>query len=274
MSLYTNTKVEKSQYHPFHIVDPSPWPLVVSFSAFSTVFGLVLWMHAYITSFPFIMLSFLLLVVNVCLWFRDIVREGTFEGAHTIQVQIGLRFGMVLFIVSEIMLFFAFFWAFFHSSLNPVPEIGGVWPPKGIEVMNPWGIPLLNTGLLLTSGAALTWSHSALLGGYRLETITGLVYTIILATIFTCFQGYEYVHAPFDISDGIYGSTFYMLTGLHGFHVIIGTLFLGVALYRTVADHFTTQNHIGYESAAWYWHFVDVVWIFLYLAVYVWGSGI
>ena len=274
MSLYANTKIEKSQYHPFHIVDPSPWPLVVSFSAFSTVFGLVLWMHAYIQSFPFIMLSFLLLVVNVCLWFRDIVREGTFEGAHTIQVQIGLRFGMVLFIVSEIMLFFAFFWAFFHSSLNPVPEIGGVWPPKGIEVMNPWGIPLLNTGLLLTSGAALTWSHSALLGGYRLETITGLIYTVILATIFTCFQGYEYVHAPFDISDGIYGSTFYMLTGLHGFHVIIGTLFLGVALYRTIADHFTTQNHIGYESAAWYWHFVDVVWIFLYLAVYVWGSGI
>lgn len=265
--------VKKSQWHPFHIVDPSPWPLVVSLSAFTTTFGLVLWMHGYVQSFMFVFLSISILVLNMCLWFRDIVREGTFEGAHTLPVQTGLRFGMVLFIVSEIMLFFAFFWAFFHSSLSPAPEIGAIWPPKGITVMNPWGIPLLNTGLLLTSGAALTWSHSALLGSYKLETIVGLLYTIVLAIIFTVFQGYEYVHAPFDISDGIYGSTFYMLTGLHGFHVIVGTILLLVSLYRTVVNHFTTQIHIGYESAAWYWHFVDVVWIFLFIAVYIWGTS-
>ena len=172
------------------------------------------------------------------------------------------------------MLFFAFFWAYFHSSLNPVPDIGAVWPPKGIEVINPYLIPLLNTALLLTSGASLTWSHSALIGGYRLEAIAGLIFTMILATIFTLFQVYEYLNAPFDISDGIYGTTFYSLTGLHGFHVIVGTIFLGVSLWRLSEHHFTVGNHIGYECAAWYWHFVDVVWIFLFIVVYTWGEGV
>lgn len=238
------------------------------------VLGLALYMHSFKVGFTVLSLGFVCTVVNTSLWWRDIVREGTFEGAHTLLVQHGLRFGMVLFIVSEVMLFFAFFWAFFHSALNPVPEIGCVWPPKGIEVISPWLIPLLNTTLLLTSGASLTWAHSALLGGYRLETITALLLTLVFAVLFTMFQAYEYVNAPFHISDGIYGSTFYMLTGLHGFHVIVGTLFLTVALYRAVAHHYTTQNHIGFEAAAWYWHFVDVVWIFLFLAVYTWGEGV
>ncbi len=264
---------KKTTLHPFHIVDASPWPLVVSFSALFTVLGLVLYMHSYELGYTLFVTGLLSTVINSSLWWRDIVREGTFEGAHTFQVQHGLRFGVVLFIVSEVMLFLAFFWAFFHSSLNPAPEIGGVWPPKGIEVINPWAIPLLNTALLLTSGAALTWSHSALIGGYRLEAISGLILTVALASIFTAFQGYEYVNAPFHISDGVYGSTFYMLTGLHGFHVIVGTIFLSVALYRLVVSHYTKHNHIGYEAAAWYWHFVDVVWIFLFLAIYVWGSG-
>jgi len=126
--------------------------------------------------------------------------------------------------------------------------------------------------LLLTSGAALTWSHAALIGGYRLETISGLLITILLATIFTLCQVYEYINAPFDISDSVYGSTFYMLTGLHGGHVIIGTIFLSVALYRAVLHHYTVNRHVGYESAAWYWHFVDVVWILLFLVVYVWSN--
>jgi cytochrome c oxidase subunit 3 len=272
MAFYIAPK--KLEYHPFHIVNPSPWPLVTAFSAFFIVFGLVLYMHAFQLGLTLFTLGLTATVLNASFWWRDIVREGTYEGAHTHAVQDGLRFGMVLFIVSEVMLFFAFFWAFFHSSLNPVPELGCVWPPKGIHAINPWLIPLLNTVLLLTSGAALTWSHAALLGGYRLETITGLLVTITLAVFFTLFQAYEYVNAPFTISDGVYGSTFYMLTGLHGAHVIIGTIMLIVALYRAVRHHYTTQRHIGYEAAAWYWHFVDVVWIFLFLVVYTWGEGI
>lgn len=266
--------IKKTTAHPFHIVDASPWPLVVAFSAFFMLLGLTLYMHAFNLGLSLFVLGFLATFINAGFWWRDIVREGTYEGAHTLAVQHGLRFGMVLFIVSEIMLFFAFFWAYFHSSLNPVPEIGCVWPPKGIEVISPWLIPLLNTTLLLTSGASLTWSHAALIGGYRLEAITGLLLTISLAVLFTSFQVYEYLNAPFNISDGIYGTTFYSLTGLHGFHVIVGTIFLIVALYRAVVHHYTRNNHIGFECAAWYWHFVDVVWIFLFLAVYTWGEGI
>lgn len=260
------------QNHPFHIVDASPWPIVTAFSAFFIVFGMALFVHAYTIGLALFFFGLFATILNAALWWRDIVREGTFEGVHTALVQHGLRFGMLLFIVSEVMLFFAFFWAFFHSSLNPTAEIGSVWPPKGIITISPWLIPLLNTILLLTSGAALTWSHAALLGGFRLETITGLLITIVLATIFTLCQVYEYLNAPFNISDSVYGSTFYMLTGLHGAHVIIGTIFLCVALYRAVMHHYTTERHIGYEAAAWYWHFVDVVWIFLFLVVYFWGN--
>jgi len=265
--------VKKTTLHPYHIVDASPWPLLVAFGSFFMLFGTALFAHSYNAGLTLLILGFIMTFGFAGLWWRDIVREATFEGHHTFLVQHGLRFGMILFIVSEIMLFFAFFWAYFHSSLAPVPEIGCVWPPKGLVVINPWLLPLLNTALLLSSGAALTWSHAALVGGYRLEAITGLLLTIVLASIFTCVQAYEYLNAPFNISDGIYGSTFYMLTGLHGFHVFVGTLFLIVALLRLVWHHYTTNNHIGYEAAAWYWHFVDVVWIFLFIAVYTWGEG-
>jgi cytochrome c oxidase subunit 3 len=258
--------------HAFHIVDPSPWPLAVGFTAFFMVFGLAMHRHGFTMGIVLFTLGILITTLNVTFWWRDVIREGTFEGQHTTAVQNGLRFGIILFIVSEVRLFFAFFWAYFHSSLNPAPSLGAVWPPKGIEAMNPWLIPLLNTALLLTSGASLTWSHSALLGGYRLEAITSLVITLILATVFTLFQVYEYLNASFTIADGVYGSTFYMLTGLHGFHVIVGTLFLGVALARMIQHHYTVSTHVGYECAAWYWHFVDVVWIFLFIVVYVWGD--
>lgn len=266
--------LKRTTLHPFHIVDPSPWPLASSFSAFFTLFGLTLYMHSYKIGFTLFVLGLISTTLSASLWWRDIIREGTFEGAHTLPVQHGLRFGMVLFIVSEVMLFLAFFWAYFHASLNPVAEIGCVWPPKGIEVISPWLIPLLNTALLLTSGASLTWAHAAILGGYRMEAIAGLLLTIVLAAFFTSFQAYEYLNAPFGISDGIYGTTFYLLTGLHGFHVIVGTIFLAVSLVRLVKHHFTMQNHVGFECAAWYWHFVDVVWIFLFLAVYTWGEGV
>ena len=263
---------EKLQTHPFHLVNPSPWPLFTSLATLFMFFGLALYLQGYFLGFNLFVFGQLSVILIAAIWWRDVVREATFESVHTLVVQNGLRYGMLLFILSEVMLFFAFFWAFFHSSLNPVAEIGSIWPPKGIITMNPWLIPLLNTILLLTSGAALTWSHAALVGMNRIETITGLLLTIVLAIIFTLCQVYEYINAPFDISDGIYGSTFYMLTGLHGMHVIVGTIFLIVALIRAIFHHYTTNRHIGYESAAWYWHFVDVVWIFLFLVVYFWGN--
>ncbi len=263
--------LKKTVLHAYHIVDPSPWPLVVSFAAFFTVFGLVLYRHGFTLGLTLFTLGFFATVINVIFWWRDVIREGTFEGQHTTAVQHGLRFGRILFIVSEIRLFFAFFWAYFHASLNPIPSIGAVWPPKGIEARNPWLIPLLNTALLLTSGASLIWSHSALLGGYRLEARISLALTLVFAIFFILFQGYEYVNASFTIADGVYGSTFYRLTGLHGFHVLVGTIFLAVSLYRRVRHHYTVSIHVGFECAAWYWHFVDVVWIFLFISVYVWG---
>ena len=263
-----------SALHPFHIVDPSPWPFAASFTAFFRVVGLGLYRHAFTLGFTLFTFGLSATVLVAILWWRDVVREATFEGHHTRAVQAGLRAGRVLFIASEVRLFVAFFWAFFNSAFSPAPEIGAVWPPVGIEVINPWVLPLLNTLLLLTSGASLTWSHAALLGGYRLEARTGLVLTIILASIFTLCQLFEYVHAPFSISDGVYGSTFYRLTGLHGRHVLVGTIFLAVSLVRRRRHHYTVGSHLGFECAAWYWHFVDVVWIFLFLAVYTWGEGV
>jgi cytochrome c oxidase subunit 3 len=179
---------------------------------------------------------------------------------------------MLLFILSEIMFFFSFFWAFFHVSINPSVAIGGVWPPAGLTVISPWGVPLLNTIILLSSGASITWAHHSLLSGDKKDTSLALVLTVLLAIIFTGLQAFEYLSSPFYISDGVYGSTFYMTTGFHGFHVLIGTCFLIVCFVRLYYDHFTTESHIGFECAAWYWHFVDVVWLFLFITIYWWGS--
>lgn len=258
--------------HPFHLVDPSPWPLTASIAAFFTTFGLVLYIHGYESGFSLCSLGFLLLSLVSSLWWRDVIREATFEGHHTKRVQKGLRYGISLFIVSEVIFFFAFFWAFFHSSLAPVFSIGGVWPPVGIEPINPWGVPFLNTLLLLCSGFTLTWAHHALLAGGRKQALIALGFTLILAVIFTSLQAFEYQTANFSISDGIYGSVFYISTGFHGFHVLIGTIFLGVCTLRLYINHFTRTHHFGFEAAAWYWHFVDVVWLFLFVCIYWWGS--
>lgn len=213
-----------------------------------------------------------LVVLLMIIWWRDVIREATFEGHHTLVVQKGLRYGMLLFIVSEIMFFFAFFWAFFHSSLAPTIEIGSIWPPEGIHPFNPKEIPLLNTIILLTSGATVTWAHHSILLGKKFEAVYGLIATVLLAILFTALQAFEYSEAAFNISDGIYGSTFFMATGFHGFHVIIGTLFLTVCLFRLINNHFTILHHFGFEAAAWYWHFVDVVWLFLFVSIYWWGT--
>ena len=259
--------------HPYHLVDPSPWPLFASFACFVSTVGGVMYMHAYDGGSTVLTLGITMILYSMCIWWRDVVRESTFQGIHTSAVQIGLRYGMILFIVSEIMFFLAFFWAFFHSSLSPTQEIGAVWPPKGILVLNPWEIPFLNTIILLSSGAAVTWAHHAILTSHGSQATTALVITLLLAIIFTGFQGFEYVTAPFNISDGIYGSCFFLATGFHGFHVIVGTIFLSVCLVRIVRRHFTKNHHFGFEAAAWYWHMVDVVWLFLFVCIYYWGGA-
>jgi len=264
--------VSKMQKHSFHLVDPSPWPLIAGFSALMFTFGMAMYMHGYSGGGILWKLGLLMILYVMFTWWSDIVREGTFEGQHTMSVQTGLKMGMILFIVSEVMFFFAFFWAFFHSSFNPNPVLGGVWPPAFIVTLDPWKVPLLNTFLLLSSGASVTWAHHAIVLGSKEQATFALSLTIFLAVIFTALQGYEYVTAPFTISDSVYGSTFYMATGFHGFHVIIGTVFLTVCLIRLVYNHFTREHHFGFEAAAWYWHFVDVVWLFLFVTIYWWGS--
>ena len=209
------------QKHPFHLVDPSPWPLLASFSACISTVGGVLYMHGYQGGKSMLTLGIMMILYSMFVWWRDVVREATFEGHHTLLVQLGLRYGMILFIVSEIMFFVAFFWAFFHSSLAPTVEIGALWPPKGIAVLNPWEIPFLNTVILLSSGAAVTWAHHALVLGNRSQGLLGLIVTIVLALFFTGFQVMEYYEAPFTISDSVYGSTFFLATGFHGFHVFV-----------------------------------------------------
>ena len=257
-----------TQRHAFHLVDSSIMPLLSSFSCLITTLGAVLYFHGFLAGFKIQIFGVFSILVCMVFWWRDVVREGTLEGRHTNIVQLGLRYGMILFIVSEIMFFFAFFWAFFASSLAPAIDIGAIWPPKGIEVFNPWEIPLLNTLILLCSGVTVTWAHHAIVAGSREEAILGLFFTICLGAIFTGFQGFEYAEAAFCISDGVYGSSFFMATGFHGFHVFVGTIFLVVCLVRMLFNHFTVEHHFGFEAAAFYWHFVDIVWLFLYVAIY------
>lgn len=261
-----------SQRHAFHLVDPSVMPLVSSLSALTLTTGSVAYFHGYSCGTLTTIFGFISLLACMFLWWRDVVREGTFEGSHTNVVQLGLRYGMILFIVSEVMFFFAFFWAFFAASLAPTIEIGNIWPPKGIDVFDAKAIPLLNTLILLCSGATITFSHHAITAGDKINAAWALLLTIILAAIFSALQGFEYVSANFTITDGIYGSTFFMATGFHGLHVFIGTCFLVVCLLRMVRNHYTIDHHFGFEAAAFYWHFVDVVWLFLYVAVYYWGG--
>lgn len=256
--------------HDFHLVDPSIWPIFSSFAALVLAFGAVYYMHS--KSMWLLLIGLALTLYSMFMWFRDVVIEGEYKGDHTPVVQIGLRYGMTLFIMSEVMFFVAWFWAFFGASLYPDPSIGGVWPPKDIVTLDPWHIPLVNTLILLLSGTTVTWAHHSLLENDRKGLLTGLLLTVILGVIFTSFQAYEYIHADFKISSGIYGATFYMATGFHGFHVFVGTIFLAVCYFRAKAGHYKPDHHFGFEAAAWYWHFVDVVWLFLFASIYIWGS--
>nr|WCS91934.1 cytochrome c oxidase subunit 3 [Dyscolus oopteroides] len=256
--------------HPYHLVDYSPWPLTGALGAMMMVSGLVKWFHQY--NMNLLMIGMLVTILTMIQWWRDITREGTFQGLHTYVVTMGLRWGMILFITSEVFFFLSFFWGFFHSSLSPAIELGNMWPPAGIETFNPLQIPLLNTLILLTSGVTVTWAHHSLMENNYNQSLQGLLFTVLLGFYFTILQAFEYIESPFTIADSVYGSTFFMATGFHGLHVIIGTTFLLVCLIRHYFNHFSSIHHFGFEAAAWYWHFVDVVWLFLYISIYWWGS--
>nr|YP_010990570.1 cytochrome c oxidase subunit III [Kodaianella bicinctifrons]WOW98884.1 cytochrome c oxidase subunit III [Kodaianella bicinctifrons] len=258
------------QNHPFHMVTKSPWPIIMSMNILTMLLGTVMWM----TKKEMITMNVGMLMTTLCsiVWWRDVTRESTYQGNHTNKVISGIKMGMILFIMSEIMFFSSFFWSFFHSSLSPSIEIGMNWPPKSIKSFNPTEVPLLNTIILISSGVTVTWSHQTILMNKYKNSIKALMLTIILGVYFTFLQKWEYSQSMFSMADSIYGSTFFISTGFHGIHVIVGTTFLIVCLLRMKLMHFTMNHHLGFEAAAWYWHFVDVVWLFLYLSVYWWGK--
>ncbi len=271
--------------HDYHILPPDQWPIIGSFSALALTGGGVMWMHDNPYGKFIFLLGLLGVLVTMFSWWSNVIREAH-EGHHTPVVQLHLRYGMILFIASEVMFFVAWFWAFFSAALFPAPvelvdgavqtisdaSVAAQFPMKGIEVLDPFGYPLLNTFILLCSGTTVTWAHHALIHGDREGLKKGLWCTILLGLLFTCIQAYEYIHAPFGFKGTIYGATFFMATGFHGAHVIIGTIFLIVCLVRSYKGDFTPKQHFGFEAAAWYWHFVDVVWLFLFVSIYVWGG--
>jgi cytochrome c oxidase subunit III len=274
--------------HDYHILPPSPWPFMGAFSALAMAVGGIMWMHSAPFGGAVFYAGVAAVLATAYFWWRDVVREAH-AGDHTPVVALHLRYGMILFIASEVMFFVGWFWAFFNFSLFPAPlaladgavtnmigqegaAVLAQWPPKGLEVIDPFAFPLLNTLILLCSGTTVTWAHHALIHGDREGLKKGLWATIILGAIFSSIQAYEYAHAPFAFKGLNYSAAFFMATGFHGFHVLIGTIFLAVCLARTYRGHFTPRQHFGFEAAAWYWHFVDVVWLFLFVVVYVWGS--
>jgi len=271
--------------HDYHILPPDQWPLIGAFSALALTGGGVMWMHDNPYGKFVFLLGLLGVLTTMFSWWGNVIKE-SHEGHHTPVVQLHLRYGMILFIASEVMFFLAWFWAFFSNALFPAPvefvdgavqhltdaAAAGQWPMKGMEVLDPFGFPLLNTFILLCSGTTVTWAHHSLIHGDREGLKKGLWCTILLGLLFTSIQAYEYIHAPFAFKGNIFGATFFMATGFHGAHVIIGTIFLTVCLVRSYKGEFTPKHHFGFEAAAWYWHFVDVVWLFLFVSIYVWGG--
>jgi len=258
--------------HPYHIVDQSPWPILLSGVLLSLTTSAVLSFHGYPMGDLLLLFSFILLNWGMALWFKDVITEGTFLGSHTDKVQKGISLGVALFIISEVFFFLSIFWAYFHSSLAPTVEIGSEWPPKGIEPVDASEVPTANTTLLLSSGSAVTVVHHSLVDRLIQWANWGAVTTITMAVLFTVLQGLEYFGVSFTITDSVFGSTFYMGTGFHGLHVIIGTLFLLVGAFRIFSYQVTNTHHVGVESSILYWHFVDVVWLFLFGAFYFWGG--
>ena len=258
--------------HRWHIVDASPWPIVGGCGSMALTCGGVLGFHKYELGSTLMELGGLIIILAMIVWWRDVIREASYEGSHTKEVEEGIKIGMILFISSEVLFFFSFFWGFFHSSLGPVVELGLNWPPLGIISIKAFDVPLLNTAILLTSAISLTWSHHALLNSNRDHAIIGIFITILLGILFTIIQALEYYEASYTFADSVYGSIFFLATGFHGLHVIVGTLFLIVSSFRLLQQQFTSTHHFGFEASAWYWHFVDYVWLFLFVCIYWWGS--
>ena len=256
--------------HPYHLVDDSPWPILASLAGLGLTTGLIIWFQKRTHSLLILRGGFLLLVVVQ--WWRDVRREGSYIGQHTAIVELGLRWGIILFIISEVFFFLRFFWAFFHRRLAVNVELGRHWPPVGLLPFNPFEVPLLNTVILLSSGVSVTWSHHSIICNNHSQVKLSLFLTISLGLYFTLLQGVEYLEASFTFADRVYGSTFFLATGFHGIHVIVGTLFLRVCLFRLIYFKFNKSHHFGFEAAAWYWHFVDVVWLFLFIRIYWWGG--
>nr|QTT79708.1 cytochrome c oxidase subunit III [Platyscapa corneri] len=253
-------------YQPFHLVTLSPWPLLMSLSIMVSFYGAV-YMFKF-KSISFLMFGMFSMTLVIIQWWRDVIRESTFQGFHTDEVMRGLKMGMILFIISELFFFIGIFWCYMHMLLSPSIEIGSLWPPKNIQMFDPYQIPLLNTVILLSSGVTVTWCHHAVLYSNKKFSSIGLGLTILLGVVFSLIQYKEYMEASFTIADSVFGSIFFLATGFHGLHVLIGTIFLSVGLYRLMKNHFSCNHHLGLEMAIWYWHFVDVVWLFLYLLVY------
>jgi cytochrome c oxidase subunit III len=260
---------------PYHLVDPSPWPLTGAIGGGMTVLGIIF--AAHYGNYLMLVLGVLVVLATMFLWWRDVLKESRTPGTHSAIVRLGLRYGMMLFISSEVMFFVAFFWAFFNFALFPEHVSGAatpMWPPAGVHTFEPFHLPFLNTMILLLSGCTVTWAHHSLIEGNRRGLVTGLALTVLLGLCFTTCQVIEYSDAPFKlVGGGIYPATFFLATGFHGFHVIVGTIFLAVCFFRARAGQFTPEQHFGFEAAAWYWHFVDVVWLFLFVCIYWWGAG-
>ncbi|RAK56769.1 cytochrome c oxidase subunit 3 [Phenylobacterium deserti] len=285
---------DASVKHDYHLVNPSPWPLVASISATVMAIGGVIWMKGLFgidKGTPWVFFAGLAGILYTMVgWWSDVVKEAN-QGDHTPVVSIGLRYGMILFIASEVMFFVAWFWMFFemalfheHRTLSAIEEVRtawATWPPTGVETVPAWHLPLVNTLTLLLSGTTVTWAHHAIQQDDRKGAKIALTLTIILGVLFSCIQAYEYHHilehkyffSEEAANSGLYGSTFFMATGFHGFHVLVGTIFLAVCLLRLMRGGFTPQKHFGFEAAAWYWHFVDVVWLFLFAFIYVVFAG-
>lgn len=257
--------------HPFHIVTLSPWPLAIGFFTLGIIGGLASWLHGHRLDLR--LWSTLGLVASTKIWWRDIVTEGTYQGFHTKKVARGFYWGIGLLILSEVLFFFRFFWAFLHRALAPTPEIACQWPPTGIRPVNPITWPLFNSIILLTRGALANLAYLYTIIGRTKKTVEALNGAIAAGVLFSGIQGYEYYHAPFTLADSVFGSAFYILTGFHGLHVLVGTIILQVQKERVKLIHFSPKHHAGLLTAIWYWHFVDVVWLILFALVYVWGTA-
>nr|YP_002889401.1 cytochrome c oxidase subunit III [Orussus occidentalis]ACJ69699.1 cytochrome c oxidase subunit III [Orussus occidentalis] len=264
-----NFFISNNMMHPFHLVSFSPWPIMVSINIMNLAIS-ASWLFTMNNWSPF-MISLTSLMISIFQWWRDVIRESSFQGFHSTWVHKGLKVGMILFIISEIMFFISFFWMLLHMALAPSMEIGCLWPPNNILTFNPYSVPLLNTSILISSGISVTWSHHSMLNSLKYESVVSLLITILLGIYFSFIQYMEYWTSSFTIADSVFGSSFFVMTGFHGIHVLIGSMMLMVCWIRLLLNHFSSIHHFGFEAAAWYWHFVDVVWLFLYVLIYWWS---